>query len=75
MFLPRTAAAGAVVFVDDEDLVRLSTEAMLTELGHEVFDTESAKEALRLARDDLRPNLLAGDHLMPGTNETDLVRA
>ena len=71
---PRAAGAGAVLLVDDEDLVRLSTAAMLTDLGYEVFEAESAEEALRLVRDGLRPNLLVADHLMPGMNGTDLAR-
>jgi CheY-like chemotaxis protein len=72
---PKAAAAGAVLLVDDEDLVRLSTAAMLTDLGYEVVEAESAEEALRLVQDGLRPDLLVTDHLMSGMNGTDLARA
>ena len=63
-----------VLLVDDEDLVRASTAAMLTELGYEVTETDSAEQALRLMREGLRPNLLVTDHLMPGMSGVDLAR-
>jgi CheY-like chemotaxis protein/two-component sensor histidine kinase len=67
-------AAGTALLVDDEDLVRMSTAEMLSELGYAVVEAVSAEEALRLLGGGLRPDLLVTDHLMPGMNGTDLAR-
>ena len=66
--------AGTALLVDDEELVRMSTADMLSELGYQVTEASSAEEALRLVRGGLRPELLITDHLMPGMNGTDLAR-
>jgi signal transduction histidine kinase len=68
-------AHGAVLLVDDEDLVRLSTADMLTELGYIVLEARSAEEALEMIEGGLRPDLLITDHLMPGMSGTELARA
>jgi PAS domain S-box-containing protein len=65
-------AAGTVLLVDDEDLVRGSTTDMLTDLGYAVVEAASAEEALRLVNSGLEPDLLVTDHLMPGLSGTDL---
>ncbi len=48
----RLASAGisplTILFVEDDDLVRLSTSELLTELGHTVMQAGSGAEALRL---------------------------
>jgi PAS domain S-box-containing protein len=72
---PKAATAGAALLVDDEEIVRMSTASMLADLGYAVVEAGSAEEALRLAREGLRPDLLVTDHLMPGMNGTDLARA
>jgi PAS domain S-box-containing protein len=73
---PRSAArgaAGTVLVVDDEPLVRASTADMLAELGYEVLEAESSQQALALI--DGRPlDLVITDHLMPGVSGTDLAR-
>jgi CheY-like chemotaxis protein len=66
--------AGTVLLVDDEELVRMSTADMLSELGYQVVEAPSAEQALRLVRGGLKPELLITDHLMPGMNGTDLAR-
>ena len=66
--------AGTALLVDDEELVRMSTADMLSELGYQVIQAPSAEQALRLVRGGLRPELLITDHLMPGMNGTDLAR-
>lgn len=66
--------AGTALLVDDEELVRMSTADMLSDLGYAVVEAGSAEEALRLMRGGLRPNLLVTDHLMSGMNGTDLAR-
>jgi PAS domain S-box-containing protein len=67
--------AGTVLLVDDEELVRLSTADMLTDLGYQVVEAGSGEQALKLIADGLRPNLLVTDHLMPGMTGTQLARA
>jgi len=71
---PASPGAGTALLVDDEELVRMSTADMLSDLGYEVVEAPSAEEALRLVRGGLRPELLITDHLMPGMNGTDLAR-
>ncbi|MGI8931014.1 MAG: ATP-binding protein [Sphingomicrobium sp.] len=66
------AAAGTVLLVDDEELVRASTADMLSELGYAVVEADSAEEALRLVNSGLAPDLLVTDHLMPGLSGTEL---
>lgn len=71
---PPDAAAGLVLLVDDEELVRMSTSDMLGGLGYAVVEATSAEEALQLLRDGVRPDLLMTDHLMTGMSGTDLAR-
>jgi CheY-like chemotaxis protein len=70
----KSASAGVVLLVDDEELVRASTAAMLADLGYEVLEAESAEQAATLMRDGLKPDVLMTDHLMAGMNGTDLAR-
>ncbi|MFT4935530.1 MAG: signal transduction histidine kinase, partial [Pseudoalteromonas distincta] len=67
-------ALGAALLVDDEELVRMTTADMLTDLGFEVIEANSGEEALRLLEEGLRPNLLVTDHLMPGVTGAELAR-
>ncbi|HEY0104329.1 MAG TPA: PAS domain S-box protein [Brevundimonas sp.] len=69
-----SAPAGAVLLVDDEELVRLSTADMLVELGYEVIEADSADSALQMLQQGLRPGLLVTDHLMPGLTGADFAR-
>ena len=68
------AAAGRVLLVDDEPLVRESTASMLEDLGFEVQATSSAEEALAMLRGGYEADILITDHLMPGMTGTDLIR-
>ena len=70
---PLTVSRTALL-VDDEDLVRMTTAEMLSDLGYTVVEANTAEEALRLIRDGLRPDILVSDHLMPGMNGSDLAR-
>jgi PAS domain S-box-containing protein len=72
---PSPAAKGTALLVDDEDLVRMSTADMLSDLGYAVVEAASAEEALRLLNTGLSPDLLVTDHLMPGMSGTELARA
>jgi PAS domain S-box-containing protein len=67
-------AAGTVLLVDDEAPVRTATGELLRDLGYDVVEAESGRAAL----DYLGANpvdFLVTDHLMPGMQGTDLVRA
>lgn len=72
---PEIASSGRALLVDDEELVRMSTADMLTDLGYAVVEATSAEEAMRLIDGGDRFDLLVTDHLMPGMTGTDLVRA
>ncbi|MBV8686967.1 MAG: PAS domain S-box protein [Alphaproteobacteria bacterium] len=65
------AGAGRVLLVDDEPLVRASAADMLTELGYEVEEAESAEAALERI-EAAAPDIVITDHLMPGLSGTDL---
>jgi PAS domain S-box-containing protein len=65
---------GKVLLVDDEELVRMSTADMLSDLGYAVVEAASGEDALRLVNDGERFDLLVTDHLMPGVSGTDLAR-
>ncbi|RYY63735.1 MAG: response regulator, partial [Comamonadaceae bacterium] len=69
------AARGTALLVDDEELVRMSTAAMLGELGYAVVEAASAEEALRLVTRGDGIDLLVTDHLMPGMSGVELIRA
>jgi PAS domain S-box-containing protein len=67
-------AAGVVLLVDDEAPVRMATGELLRDLGYQVIEVESGRAAL----DYLGANpvdFLVTDHLMPGMQGADLVRA
>jgi PAS domain S-box-containing protein len=66
---------GTALVVDDEDLVRESTGAMLIDLGYSVIEARSAEDALRLLDEGLQPDLIVTDHLMPRMSGTELARA
>jgi CheY-like chemotaxis protein len=67
---PRDAT---ILLVDDEDLVRMGTNEMLTDLGYTVVEANSAAEALRLLRSGDEPDLMITDYLMPGMNGVELI--
>ena len=65
---------GTVLLVDDEEVVRLSTADMLTELGYRVAEATSAEEALHLIEGGFAFDLLVTDHMMPGMTGVELAR-
>jgi PAS domain S-box-containing protein len=68
----RGSARGTVLLVDDEELVRMSTADMLSDLGYSVVEAASGEEAVRLISSGERFDVLVTDHLMPGMTGTDL---
>ncbi|TAJ85392.1 PAS domain S-box protein [Reyranella sp.] len=66
---------GTALLVDDEELVRLSTADMLSDLGYRVIEAASADEALSVIGNGAHVDLVVTDHLMPGMTGTDLARA
>lgn len=71
---PAASPSGRALVVDDEDLARMSTSEMLSELGYHVTEASSAEGALQLIWDGLEPDLLVTDHLMAGMSGTELAR-
>ncbi|HEY0163766.1 MAG TPA: ATP-binding protein, partial [Sphingomicrobium sp.] len=71
----RSASAGTALLVDDEELVRASSAAMLADLGYSVIEAASGEEALRMVDEGAAFDLLVTDHLMPGMAGTDLARS
>jgi CheY-like chemotaxis protein len=69
-----SSALGTALLVDDEELVRMTTAAMLLDLGYEVVEASSGEQALRLMDEGLAPTLLVTDHLMPSLTGADLAR-
>jgi PAS domain S-box-containing protein len=67
--------AGRILLVDDEPLVRAATADMLTDLGYQVVEAESAEAALLLLDAGAPVDALVTDHLMPGMSGTDLAHA
>jgi PAS domain S-box-containing protein len=65
-------SAGVALLVDDEELIRLSTADMLTDLGFKVHEMPSAEAALAAIDGGLEPDLLITDHLMPGITGVQL---
>jgi CheY-like chemotaxis protein len=65
---------GTALLVDDDDLVRMSTADMLSDLGYAVFEANSAEEGLRVLQTEKHIDLVVTDHLMPGMPGTELAR-
>jgi PAS domain S-box-containing protein len=63
------------LLVDDEELVRMSTADMLSDLGYTVIEAVSGEEAMRLVGTETHFDILVTDHLMPGMTGTDLIQA
>lgn len=65
---------GTALLLEDEELVRMSTAHMLTDLGYEVVEAASAEEAMQRIGEGLTPDLVVTDHLMPGMSGVQLAR-
>ena len=70
----RAADRGVALLVDDEELVRMSTADMLSDLGFAVIEVGSGEEAMRLLEQERAIDVVVTDHLMPGMTGTELAR-
>ena len=69
----RAPREATILLVDDEELVRIGTADMLSDLGYKVIEATSGAEALRLLRTGDEPDLMITDYLMPGMNGAELI--
>jgi CheY-like chemotaxis protein len=74
LVLTQASARAKILFVDDDLLIAGSTVALLEDLGHEVVEVHSAREALQLLEGGLPTDLLITDHAMPGMTGIELAR-
>jgi PAS domain S-box-containing protein len=61
-----SAGSLCILLVDDDDLVRTSTEVLLTAAGHVAIPVHSGEEALAKIESGARPDLVILDMNMPG---------
>ena len=65
----------AIVVVDDDALVLMTTCSLLQDLGHRVFDARSACEALAIIEREQSVSLVITDYSMPEMDGVALARA
>jgi signal transduction histidine kinase len=70
--LAQNTGRAKILFVDDDPLIAGSSVALLEDLGHEVVEVHSAREALQLLEGGLLADLLITDHAMPGMTGMEL---
>ena len=71
----RATTAAKVLLVDDEEIVREATAAMITDAGYTVIQAGSAAEALKIARQERQPDIVVADYKMPGMSGVELAEA
>jgi PAS domain S-box-containing protein len=64
-----------VLVVDDDGLVLVNTSAMLEDLGHKVFEANSARQALDILRRETQIDLTITDQVMPDMTGSQLAEA
>ncbi|MBW6425230.1 response regulator [Rhizobium sp. XQZ8] len=72
---PAAAGPKRILLVDDDVLIAMSSADMLTDLGHEVVEAHSGKEALELIDGGAIFDLLITDYSMPGMTGAELAQA
>jgi len=63
-----------ILVVDDDALVRMSTVALLKDLGHSVIDAESAKDALQILETGESVDMVLTDQAMPEMSGVELAQ-
>jgi CheY-like chemotaxis protein len=69
------ASGAAILLVDDDALIAMSTADMLEDLGHRVLQAGSGQAALDLLRSEAPIDLLMTDYAMPRMNGAQLAAA
>jgi PAS domain S-box-containing protein len=64
-----------ILLVDDDALIAMSSADMLIDLGHEVVEAYSGKDALTLIDSGTHFDLLITDYSMPGMTGAELAKA
>ena len=64
-----------ILLVDDDSLIAMSSVDMLEDLGHEVMEASSGKQALELLRSEGHFDLLITDFAMLGMNGAQLIES
>ena len=64
-----------ILLVDDDPLVRMGATAMVEDLGHEVLEAGSGREAMQVFEQNGDIELLITDYSMPGMNGAELASA
>lgn len=64
-----------ILLVDDDVLIAMSSADMLSDLGHEVTEAHSGKEALAYLGDEANFDLMITDYSMPGMTGAELAKA
>lgn len=68
------ARAAFILLVDDDDAVRASIADMLTQMGHEVVEAQSGREALACIERGAHFDAVVTDHLMSGMTGVELAQ-
>jgi PAS domain S-box-containing protein len=69
------SGAKRILLVDDDILIAMSSADMLADLGHDVVEAHSGKEALTLIDGGASFDLLITDYSMPGMTGAELAKA
>jgi CheY-like chemotaxis protein len=64
----------AILVVDDDALIAMSTAAMIEDLGHLPLEAYSGDEAIRVLSSDAKVDLMITDFSMPKMNGAELAR-
>ena len=70
--MPVSISPLSILLVDDEDVVRGATTAMLREMGHSVTEATGGSEALERLSADWRPDVVITDFKMPRMSGAEL---
>jgi signal transduction histidine kinase/CheY-like chemotaxis protein len=68
------ASPAVILVVDDDPAVRITTVAVLRDLGYDLREAGSGPEALDVLRRDANIDVLLTDVVMPGMNGAELAR-